>query len=194
VIGLKILKKLERFYKESPAISAFNESQKQYKNMTRQDILLLMVAMMSLAGMVGPKTLAYIVLGKQGIPDYDGKKTGEISVADIWDKLNLNDHDKVKRYIYECGCLRHPVSNTHKVAAEDFTARVGNKDVKFKKGTIIYIPMILAGLNTSVYGKTTFDFDHNTTEKIFVLFLRFFTHLVSKQMGAFVLVRKLLKK
>jgi hypothetical protein len=153
--------KVRKIYEESPAISAFNESQKQYKNMTRQDLSLLMVAIMSLAGMVGSKTLAYIVLGKQGIPDYDGEKTYQINVADVWDKLNLNDRDEVKRYIYECGRLRHPVSNTHKVATEDFTARVGNKDVKFKKGTIIYIPMILAGLNTSVYGKTTFDFDHN---------------------------------
>lgn len=158
--GPELIQKVGKIYEESPAISAMTEGQQKYKNMTRQDLSLLMVSVMSLAGMVGPETLAYIVLGYKSLPDYEGENTGEINVVDVWDKLNLDDRDEVKRYIYECGRLRHPVSTTHKVATEDFTARVGNKDVKFKKGTIIFIPMFLAGLNSGVYGNDTFEFDH----------------------------------
>ncbi len=148
-------------YENSPAISAMEEGQAKYKNMTRRDLALLMVSIMSLAGMIGPKTLTQIVLGVIPLPDYFGADTKDIKVREIWDKIDLNNRDEVKRYMYECGRLRHAVSNTHKVALEDFTTRVGGKDVTFKKGTIIYIPMLLAGLDMSVYGSDTFEFNHN---------------------------------
>lgn len=137
------------------------EGQAKYKDMTRADLAMLMVSIMSLAGMVGPRTLAYNILGHVGLPEYEGETTSEINVRDIWDDdINLRDRNDVKNYIHECGRLRHAVSNSHKVAQEDFTVRVGRKDRKFKKGTIIYIPMQLAGLNKGVYGKDTFEFNH----------------------------------
>lgn len=156
----EMLKTAAKIYEESPAISKMQEGQKKYKSMSRRELAYLMVSIMSLAGMVGPLTLMLIVLGNKGLPEYLNKKAHEIKVEDVWDKLNLDDRDEVKRYIYECGRLRHPVSNTHKVATEDFTAEIGNKDVKFKKGTIIFVPMLLAGLDEGVYGSTTFEFDH----------------------------------
>ena len=156
-----MIQTVAQIYEESPAISRMEEGQEKYNKMTRSELAYLMVAIMSLAGMVGPLTLMIIVLGNKGLNQYEGKKTGEIKVENIWDQLNLNDRDEVKRYIYECGRLRHPVSNTHKVALEDFTAKIGKKDVLFKKGTIIFIPMLLASIDEGVYGKSTFEFDHN---------------------------------
>ena len=149
-----------KIYEESPAISAMQEGQAKYNYMSRKDLANLMVPIMAMAGMVGPKTLAYIVMGKTPLPSYEGEKTGEIDVCKVWDKLDLNNRDEVKKYMYECGRLRHPVSNTHKVAQEDFIARIGKRDVKFPKGTIIYIPMILAGLDKGIYGRDTFEFNH----------------------------------
>ena len=155
------LEAVAKIYENSPSISAMEEGQAKYKNMTRRDLALLMVSIMSLAGMVGPRTLTNIVLGVIPLPDYDGEDTKDVKVREIWDTINLDNRGEVKRYMYECGRLRHAVSNTHKVALEDFTARVGRKDITFKKGTIIYIPLLLAGLDKSVYGSDTFEFNHN---------------------------------
>lgn len=66
----------------------------------------------------------------------------------------------MKKYIYECSRFRHPVSNTHKVATKAFKAKIGRKNVRIKKGTVIYIPMVLAGLDENVYGEDTFKFNH----------------------------------
>lgn len=150
-----------KVYADSPALSSFEDGQEKYNNLTRFELSMLAVSIMSLAGMVGPKTLAWIIVGERKLNAYDGQMTGEIDVIKEWDKLDLTDRDEVKRYIYECGRLRNPVSNTHRVATEDFTVMIGRKNVTFKKGTIIFIPLLLAGLNESVWGSTTFQFDHN---------------------------------
>ena len=150
-----------KIYEESPAIASLQPNQEKYNNITKSELALLMIAIMSLAGMVGPKTLAIIVLGNKELNDYEGHNTHTVDVVEIWKNLDLSNRDEVKRYMYECGRLRHPVSNTHKVATEDFTAKIGNRDVKFPKGTIIFIPMLLASLDEEVYGKSTFEFDHN---------------------------------
>ena len=154
------IQRVAKIYEESPALSAMQGGQEKYKNMTRQDLSLLCVSIMAIAGLVGPLTLCSIVLGNNPLPSYEGEATKDIDVVNFWDQLNLDDRDEVKKYIYECGRLRHPVSNTHKVATEDFTARIGNKDVKFKKGTIVFIPMFLAGLEKGVYGRDAFEFNH----------------------------------
>lgn len=155
------IKSAVKVYEESPALSLFEEGQEKYKNLTKNDLASLSLSIMALAGMVGPKTLACIVLGNRPLPTYHGQNTHKIDVVEKWDQLNLNDREEVNRYILECGRLRHPVSNTHTIALEDFTAIVGNEDVKFKKGTIIYIPMMLAGLDKGVYGADAFEFNHN---------------------------------
>jgi len=116
---------------------------------------------MSLAGMVGPKTLAHIVLGHTKLVDYEGRDTAKIDVKSIWDKLNLTDRNEVLRYILECGRLRNPVSNTHKVATDEFTVNIRGKDRTFPKGTVIFIPMLLGGVDKRVWGDSTFEFNHN---------------------------------
>mmetsp|Transcript_7665 Transcript_7665/g.11483 ORF Transcript_7665/g.11483 Transcript_7665/m.11483 type:complete len:459 (+) Transcript_7665:67-1443(+) len=150
-----------KIYEESPAISSLLEGQDKCNNMSQAELSLLMVSIMSLAGMVGPFTAANIVLGNRKLSPFEGKKTDQINVETVWDTLNLDNRDEVKRYIHECGRLRHPVSNTHKVAQENFVARIRNRDVEFSKGTIIFIPMQLASIDENEYGKSTFHFDHN---------------------------------
>jgi len=154
-------REVARIYQESPAISVLEENQPKYNYMTRSELAALMVSIMSLAGMVGPLTLGKILLGRRKLCPFEGQPTKDIDVTKVWDTLNLDDRDEVKRYIYECGRLRHPVSNTHKVSQEDFSARIGDKIVTFRKGTIIYIPLLLAGLDEEIYGETTYQFDHN---------------------------------
>jgi hypothetical protein len=150
-----------KIYENSPAISLLKEGQDKYNKMSKVELALLMTSIMSLAGMIGPLTLCNIVLGNRKLCPFEGHETNEILVTDIWDTLNLDDRDEVKRYIYECGRLRNPVSNTHKVAQEDFVAKIGRRDVSFPKGTIIFIPLQLASLDTTVHRKNTFGFDHN---------------------------------
>ena len=155
------IEQVTKIYEESPALSKMEGGQEKYNNMSRNDLAKLTVSIMAIAGLIGPFTLCKIVLGNQPLPDYDGQTTKNIDVLEFWDQINLDDREEVKKYIYECGRLRHPVSNSHKVATEDFTARIGNRDVEFKKGTIVFIPMVLAGLDSKVYGKDTFEFNQN---------------------------------
>ena len=150
-----------KIYEESPAISSLLRGQDTFNNMSQTELSLLMATIMSLAGMVGPLTLADIVLGNRKLCPFQGKNTDQINVESFWDMLDLDNREEVKRYIYECGRLRHPVSNTHKVAQEFFVARIRNRDVEFSKGTIIFIPMQLASIDENEYGKSTFHFDYN---------------------------------
>lgn len=152
--------RVAKVYEESPSLSKFERGEK-YNGLTREDLAELSVAMMAIAGMVGPRTLLQIVLGYTKLPPYTGEDTGKIDVTKVWDQINLDDRDEVKRYIYECARLRHPVSNTHTLAASDFTVQIDNKDVTFKKGTVIFIPMQLASLDEGVYGDSAFKFDHS---------------------------------
>jgi len=48
------------------------------------------------------------------------------------------------------------------VATEEITVKVGEKDANFPKGTIIFIPMLLAGTDKNAeVGGNPFQFDHN---------------------------------
>lgn len=153
-------REVARIYQESPAISTLEENQPKYNYMTRSELAALMVSIMSLAGMIGPLTLGKILLGQRQLCPFQGQATKDIDVTKVWDTLNLDDRDEVKRYIYECGRLRHPVSNTHKVSQEEFSAEIGGKIITFPRGTIIFIPLLLAGLDEQIYGETTYQFDH----------------------------------
>lgn len=149
-------------YEESPALSNFEGGQDKYNNISRHELAQLCVSMMSLAGMVGPKTLCSIVLGVSPLPSFEGTSVGDIDVTKKWDELDLSNRDEVRRYVHECGRLRNPVSNTHKVATEETTVKIGNRYVKFGKGTIIYISMLLGGLDKNAEtGGNMYEFDHN---------------------------------
>jgi len=154
--------RVTKIYEESPALSKFEEGQEKYNNLLRKDLAELCTAMMAMAGMVGPKTLCNIVMGVSPMPNFEGTAVGDIDVTQKWDELDLSNRDEVKRYIHECGRLRNPVSNTHTVATEDIAVRIGEKNVTFPKGTIIFIPMLLAGTDTNAeVGGKPFHFDHN---------------------------------
>jgi len=154
--------RVAKIYEESPVLSKFEDGLEKYNNLSRKELAGLCVAMMSLAGMVGPKTLCNIVLGVSPLPSFEGTTVGDIDVTAKWDELDLSNRDEVKRYIHECGRLRNPVSNTHTVATEEITMKVGEKDVNFPKGTIIFIPMLLAGTDKNAeVGGNPFQFDHN---------------------------------
>lgn len=157
----EMFQKAAKIYEESPAISMLPEGDPKYMNMTKHELGLLMVSLMALAGMIGPITLAVIALGHRELNDYEGKETGNIDVVKIWDKLNIEDRDEVKRYLFECGRLRNPVSNSHRVSTEPFTVKIRGKERTFPKGTTIFIPMLFGGLDEGFWGPTTFDFDHN---------------------------------
>ena len=159
-------KQVAEIYENSPALQNFPENNEKYNYMTKYELANLALSIMSLAGMVGPKTFAMITLGKTKLPKYVGKETHKINVCDIWDTLDLTNREEVKKYAHECGRLRNPVSNTHKIAQEDFTVDIGGVDRTFPKGTIIYIPMLLAGLDKDMWGggqegeRSAFEFDH----------------------------------
>jgi len=155
------LRKVVKVYAESPVLSQFPEKQAKYNHLTREELAALMTMMMSLAGMVGPETFAVILLGHRKLNNYETKKTARIDVTKTWDQLKLEDRDEVLRYIYECGRLRNPVSNTHHVAQNAFTAQIGSRKITFPKGTVIFIPLLFVGINDKLWGPTTFEFDHN---------------------------------
>lgn len=148
-----------KIYEESPALKDF-KTQSKYNNMTRAELANLALSIMSLAGMVGPKTLAYNILGKSGLPAYEGENTGDINVIDKLKELDMTDRDELLKYIHECGRLWNPVGNSHKVAQEDFTIPINGKERTFPAGTIIYIPMQLGSLDERFWGETVYEFDH----------------------------------
>lgn len=128
--------------------------------MTKVELSLLIVSMMTFAGMLAPRAIIPILLGYKRLPDYEGHDTSSIQVEKVWDSIDLNNREEVLMYMYECGRLCHPVQNTHKIAQSSFTAEINGKNVKFPKGTLIYIPLQLASLDESVYGSNTYEFDH----------------------------------
>jgi hypothetical protein len=150
-----------KIYAESPSLAKFEEGNPKYNNMTKHELSMLMVSIMALAGMIGPLTLAVIVLGHRPLNDYEGHETAKIDVTKEWDQLDLNNRDEVMRYMLECGRLRNPVSNSHRIATEDFTVKIRGVDRTFSEGTVIYIPMLFGGLNEAEWGPTTYKFDHN---------------------------------
>jgi cytochrome P450 len=101
------------------------------------------LAMMSLAGMVGPLTHGLIATGFREFNNYEGQETHKIDVTKVWDQLDLENRDEVKRYLFECGRLRTPVSNSHRLATEDFTIKIRGKNRTFPKGTTIFIPIMV---------------------------------------------------
>eukprot|EP00527_Entomoneis_sp_CCMP2396_P007973 CAMPEP_0198151442 /NCGR_PEP_ID=MMETSP1443-20131203/55551_1 /TAXON_ID=186043 /ORGANISM="Entomoneis sp., Strain CCMP2396" /LENGTH=405 /DNA_ID=CAMNT_0043817097 /DNA_START=250 /DNA_END=1467 /DNA_ORIENTATION=+ len=147
-------------YAKSPALKDFT-TQAKYNQITNHELSMALLAIMSLAGMVGPHTLGVICLGQRPFNDYAGHDTKDIDVTKIWDALDLDNREEVKNYIFECGRLRTPVSNTHKIATAEFTTKIRGKNVTFPKGTTIFIPMQLAMINEAFWGPTTFKFDHN---------------------------------
>jgi len=150
-----------KIYANSPAMANFTSNDPNYNMITKHDLSMAALAMMSLAGMVGPLTHGLIATGFREFNNYEGQETHKIDVTKVWDQLDLENRDEVKRYLFECGRLRTPVSNSHRLATEDFTIKIRGKNRTFPKGTTIFIPIMFAMVDEGFWGKTTFQFDHN---------------------------------
>ena len=153
-----LIEKAATIYEQSPALSAFIQSE-EYQGMTRRELAKLTTAIMSIAALQGPLNLGYTAMGYRPLPAYPGQKTAEITVTDYWDRLDFSDRPAIQRYLLECARLWAPVSATHHVATEPFSASIAGKEARFPEGTKILIPMILGLLDEQFWGETTYAFN-----------------------------------
>jgi len=129
--------------------------------MTRRELARTMVATMRIAALQGAPLLSWTVLGGEGLPPYEGTKTGDIDVTKIWDNLNLDDTDELHRYIWECTRLAGPVTVSHRVATEKFSCEIAGAKYTFPRGTKIAIPLCMANVDESIWGPSAYEFDMN---------------------------------
>ncbi|MGL5034660.1 MAG: cytochrome 450, partial [Microcystaceae cyanobacterium] len=153
-----LIEKAATIYEQSPALANFTQSD-DYQGMTRRELAKLTTAIISIAALQGPLSLGYTAMGYLPLPAYTGQKTAEIAVTDYWDSLDLSDRPAIQRYLLECARLWAPVSATHRVATEPFSAEIAGKESQFPVGTPILIPMILGLLDEQFWGETTYEFN-----------------------------------
>jgi hypothetical protein len=146
-------------YENSPALAGFQEESSENNGMTKRELAKLMTSIMGIAGMQGPLHLGYTAMGYRPLPAYKGQQTAEINPTDYWDQLDLDDHQSIELFLLECGRLWAPVSATHRVATEPFTATVAGKERTFPAGTKVLIPLSLGMLDSSFWGSTVYEFN-----------------------------------
>lgn len=155
----QLIQQAAAIYEASPALSDFQEGNPDFHNMTKGELARLMTSIMSIAALQGPLHLAYTAMGYRPLPAYTGQKTAEIDPTQIWDQLNLEDHEALKGYLLECARLWMPVSASHRVAVEPFTVKIMDKEYTFPAGTKVLIPMILGMLDRTFWGSTVYEFN-----------------------------------
>jgi hypothetical protein len=160
----RLIHEVADIYKASPAFQGFTVESK-YNNMTLHEFSMLVTAIVGIAALLGPYHLAKTAMGNGNgdggfLPEYEDHHTHKIDIRKIWDKLDLDDRDDVQKYLLECGRLWMPVSTSHHVATEPFTATIRGKEHTFPVGTLMLIPMIMAMLSEKFWGKDTYDFNH----------------------------------
>lgn len=146
-------------YEQSPAFADFQDNDPEFNHMTRRELAKLMVSLMSIAGLQGPLHLGRTAMGFVALPAYKGRGTEKIEVTAQWDQLDLEDRDAIERYLLECCRLFMPVSASHRVATEPFTATIADKERTFPTGTKILIPMLIGMLDEDVWGTTAYEFN-----------------------------------
>jgi hypothetical protein len=146
-------------YENSPALADFQEESSENNGMTKRELAKLMTSIMAIAGMQGPLHLGYTAMGYRPLPAYKGQQTAEINPTDFWDQLDLDDRQSIELFLLECGRLWAPVSATHRVATEPFTATVAGKERTFPAGTKVLIPLSLGLLDGSFWGSTVYEFN-----------------------------------
>lgn len=154
-----LIEQAATIYENSPALANFQENCPAHNNMTRRELAKLMTAIMGIAALQGPLHLGYTAMGFRPLPAYQAQKTAEIDPTQYWDSLDLDDRNAVLLYLLECARLWAPVSATHRVATEPFTATVAGMERTFPAGTKILIPMSLGLLDEGFWGATTYEFD-----------------------------------
>ena len=145
-------------YENSPALADFQEESSENNGMTKRELAKLMTSIISIAGQ-GLLHLGYTAMGYRPLPAYKGQQTAEINPTDFWDQLDLDDRQSIELFLLECGRLWAPVSATHRVATEPFTATVAGKERTFPAGTKVLIPLSLGMLDGSFWGSTVYEFN-----------------------------------
>jgi len=100
------------------------------------------------------------ILGGRKMPNYAGEATGQIDVTKVWDTLDLDSRDEVKRFTMEVARLYPPVNVSHRVAREPFTCDFSGRAVSFPAGTVVMIPMVYGNLDKGVWGPSAYELDH----------------------------------
>jgi hypothetical protein len=154
-----LIERAATIYENSPALADFQEESSENNGMTKRELAKLMTSIMGIAGLQGPLHLGYTAMGYRPLPAYKGQQTAEINPTDFWDRLDLDDRQSIELFLLECGRLWAPVSATHRVATEPFTATVAGKERTFPAGTKVLIPLSLGLLDGSFWGSTVYEFN-----------------------------------
>lgn len=151
------IEKVGKIYADSPALSKFTPEGPAFYS--KDEIAQAMIPIFAIAAMNGPESLTWTCLGKKPLDEFTPKPgTSKIDVTEFWDKIDLSSKEQVEQYIYECGRLCMPVNCSHRVATEEFTAKICGKERTFPAGTVINIPTGLAMVNEDFWGMDTYDF------------------------------------
>ncbi|MEG4842015.1 cytochrome 450 [Microcoleus sp. B9-D4] len=153
-----LIERAATIYENSPALADFEESSEN-NGMTKRELAKLMTSIMGIAGLQGPLHLGYTAMGYRPLPAYKGQQTAEINPTDFWDQLDLDDRQSIELFLLECARLWAPVSATHRVATEPFTATVAGKERTFPAGTKVLIPLSLGLLDEGFWGSTVYEFN-----------------------------------
>jgi hypothetical protein len=154
-----LIERAATIYEQSPALANFVENNPDYNGMSRRELAKLMTAIMGIAALQGPLHLGYTAMGFRPLPAYENQQTDTIDITQQWDALDLTDRAAVQGFLLECARLWAPVSASHRVATEPFTATVAGIERTFPAGTKILIPMSLGLLDQGFWGATTYEFD-----------------------------------
>jgi hypothetical protein len=154
-----LIERAATIYENSPALADFQEESSENNGMTKRELAKLMTSIMGIAAMQGPLQLGYTAMGYHPLPAYKGQQTAEINPTDFWDRLDLDDRQSIELFLLECARLWAPVTATHRVATEPFTATVAGKERTFPAGTQVLIPLSLGLLDGSFWGSTVYEFN-----------------------------------
>jgi hypothetical protein len=155
----ELIEKVATIYENSVALADFNANDPSHNGLTRRELAKLMIAIVSIAALQGPLHLGYTAMGYRSLPAYQGRQTATIDLTKHWDAIDLNDREAIKLYLLECARLWAPVSATHRVATEPFTAQVAGAQRTFPQGTKVLIPMSLGLLDQGFWGDTAYEFN-----------------------------------
>jgi hypothetical protein len=154
-----LIEQAATIYENSPALADFEQDYSTENGMTARELAKLMTSIISIAALQGPLNLGYTAMGYHPLPAYKGRQTDDIDPTQYWDALDLDDRESVRLYLLECARLWAPVSATHRVATQSFTATIAGAERTFPKGTKVLIPISLGLLDKGFWGSTVYEFN-----------------------------------
>lgn len=149
---------VQKIYEQSPALATF-ESTAEIKYMTRSEYARTAIALMAIAGILGPYNAAQSVMGFAPFPSWPGTELGSVDVRPIWDELDLSDQTALRSFIMECLRVSPPVSTSHYVTTKPLKARVAGWPRTFPVGTQGTTAMNVGGVDPDIWGPSVGSFD-----------------------------------